>query len=263
MLVEEAGDAAAPALKAVLEDWRPGDATLVVTAGGLGPGGALRKAFEAAKAAVAIGVYADPPGRDEVEAALAAAGLARRDREAFGAVGGAGAGARPRATSRSSSRSSRSTSAATPAPLTAADIEACAPPAGEPEIDAVVALAADGEAGPAGGRVRRARRQPDRPDHRRRPLLPDAARRGDRRRGLEAGLARARPPVFGPRRARMAAQARAFGPDRLERALGLIVDTELVLRSSRPVPAAAAVERLLVRLAMLRRGRERQDEDRR
>ena len=74
--------------------------------------------------------------------------------------------------------------------------------------------------------------------------------------GIEAGLARARPPVNGPKRTRMAAQARAFGPDRLERALGLIVDAELALRSSRPVPAAALAERLLVRLAMLRRGRE-------
>ena len=73
--------------------------------------------------------------------------------------------------------------------------------------------------------------------------------------GVEAGLARARPPVFGPKRARMAAQARAYGVDRLEQALALVIDAELMLRSSRPVPAAALAERLLVRLAMLRRGR--------
>ena len=53
----------------------------------------------------------------------------------------------------------------------------------------------------------------------------------------------------------MAAQARAYGVDRLEQALALVVDAELMLRSSRPVPAAALAERLLVRLAMLRRGR--------
>ena len=86
VLVEDAGDAAAPVLKAALDDWRDGDATLVVTAGRLTPGSALRKAFEGAKRAVAIGVYDDPPGRDEIEAALAGAGLARPDREAFGAV---------------------------------------------------------------------------------------------------------------------------------------------------------------------------------
>jgi len=74
--------------------------------------------------------------------------------------------------------------------------------------------------------------------------------------GVDAGLARARPPVYGPKRTRMAAQARALGPARLETALGLIVDAELTLRSSRPVPAAAVAERLLLRLAMLPRGRD-------
>jgi DNA polymerase-3 subunit delta len=83
VLVEEAADAAAPAIRAALEDWRPGDAAIVVTAGGLGAGSALRKAFEAARQAVAIGIYADPPGRDEIEAALAAAGLPLPDRETF------------------------------------------------------------------------------------------------------------------------------------------------------------------------------------
>jgi DNA polymerase-3 subunit delta len=50
----------------------------------------------------------------------------------------------------------------------------------------------------------------------------------------------------------MAAQARALGPEKLERALGLIVEAELTLRSSRPVPAAALAERLFVRIAALR-----------
>ena len=71
--------------------------------------------------------------------------------------------------------------------------------------------------------------------------------------GPEAALARARPPVFGPRRARMAAQARALGAERLEAALGWITDTDLALRSSRPLPGLALVERLLLRIAASRR----------
>ena len=73
--------------------------------------------------------------------------------------------------------------------------------------------------------------------------------------GPEAALSRARPPVFGPRRARMAAQARALGESELEKALALIVEAELDLRSCRPLPGQALVERLFVRLAMLRRRR--------
>lgn len=255
VLVEEASEAIAPALRAALADWRPGDARIVVTAGQLTPGNALRKLAEAAPNAVAIAIYADPPGRDEIEAALEAAGLARPGREAFAAVedlanaldpGDFGQFVEKLALYKRSD----------PAALTPEDVAAVAPPAPEAEVDAVVALAADGDAlrlaaafrnlgagSPTGltiaaGRYFR--------------TLHAAASAAD---GPDAALARARPPVFGPRRSRMAAQARSLGPDRLERALGLIMEAELILRSSRPAPAAAVAERLFLRLAML--GRER------
>ena len=51
----------------------------------------------------------------------------------------------------------------------------------------------------------------------------------------------------------MAAQARALGPERLQLALAEIMEAELALRSSRPVPGPALVERLFVRLAVLKR----------
>jgi DNA polymerase-3 subunit delta len=51
----------------------------------------------------------------------------------------------------------------------------------------------------------------------------------------------------------MAAQARARGTGGLEKALALSIESDLALRSSRPTPARALVERLLVRIAMLRR----------
>jgi DNA polymerase-3 subunit delta len=255
VLVEEAGDAAAPALKAALDDWRPGDATLVVTAGDLKPASALRKLFEAAKAAVAIGVYADPPGRDEIEAALAAAGLGGVGREAFGAVEALAQALDPGDFARFVEKLGLYKRGDT-APLSPADVEACAPALGEAELETLVALAADGETGRLATAFRGLGGSPTSltiAAGRYFRTLHAAASAAD---GVEAGLARARPPVFGPRRTRMAAQARAFGPDRLERALGLIVDAELTLRSSRPVPGAAVAERLLVRLAMLRRGRD-------
>jgi DNA polymerase III subunit delta len=71
--------------------------------------------------------------------------------------------------------------------------------------------------------------------------------------GVEAGLSALRPPVFGPRRARMAAQARRLGVAQAERALGILIDTDLALRSSRPVPGMALAERALIRIAMLAR----------
>ena len=68
VFVEDAGDAAAPALTAALQDWRPGDAVLVVTAGSLGKASALKRVFEDHANAVSIALYDDPPSRDEVEA---------------------------------------------------------------------------------------------------------------------------------------------------------------------------------------------------
>ena len=256
VLVEDAGDAVAAAVKAALADWASGDARIVVTAGALGAGSALRKAFEAAPNAVAIGVYDDPPGREEIEAALAASGLKRPDRETMADVEALAQSLDPGDFAQFLAKLALY-KRGDPAPLSAEDLAACAPPAAEAEVDELVALAADGEAArlatafrgvggrggsPTGvtiaaGRYFRA--------------LHAAAAAAD---GPEAALARARPPVFGPRRARMAAQARALGPARLEAALGLIIEAELALRSSRPLPGPALVERMLVRIATLRRG---------
>lgn len=255
VLVEEAGEPALAAVKAALADWVAGDATIVVTAGGLGAGSGLRKAFEAAKNAAAVGVYADPPDRAEVEAALAAAGLAgaAAGREVTGEIEALARALDPGDFAQFIEKLALY-KRGDPSPLSSDDVAAVAPPSGEAEIDEVLMLAGDGDARGlarafrdlgggsatsvtiAAGRYLR--------------TLHAAASAGD----PEAALSRARPPVFGPRRSRMAGQARAFGRERLETALGLVMEAELALRSSRPVPAAALVERLLVRIAMLRRG---------
>jgi len=75
VLVEEANDGAAVPILAALDDWAEGDAQIVVTAGQLKATSKLRKAFEAHSNAYAVGIYDDPPSRDEIEAVLARAGL--------------------------------------------------------------------------------------------------------------------------------------------------------------------------------------------
>ena len=65
--VEDANDTAAPAVLAALEDWAPGDAQIIVTAGQLKASSKIRKAFENHPNAYAVGIYNDPP-------------IARRDR---------------------------------------------------------------------------------------------------------------------------------------------------------------------------------------
>ena len=179
VLVEDATDASSATVLGALEDWREGDARIVVTAGGLGAGSSLRKGFEAARNAVAIGIYDDPPGRDEIEAALAAAGLARPDREVMGEIEALARALDPGDFAQFVEKLALY-KRGDPAPLAAADIAACAPPTAE-DVDEVLMLAADGGGRAARRRLRRARRprrQPDRPHHRRGAALPHPLRRG-------------------------------------------------------------------------------------
>lgn len=256
VLVEEAGDGQAAPIAAALAGWRPGDARILVTAGVLGAGSSLRKAFEKAPRAVAIGLYADPPRRDEIEADLARAGLrgvtpeALVDIEALARGIDAGEFAQYLARLALYKRGD-------PAPLAPEDIAATAPLTQDADTDALLDLVADGRPAALVSAMRRLAGQGGTATGltiaaaRHFRALHAAASASD---GPEAALARTRPPVFGPRRTRMAGQARAFGPERLEKALGWIMDTDLALRSSRPTPGLAMVERLFIRIAMLRRG---------
>jgi len=67
--------------------------------------------------------------------------------------------------------------------------------------------------------------------------------------GAAAGVGKLRPPLFGPRRDAALRQAEGWGRDRLEEALAALLDTDLQLRSSSPVPQFALLERALIRLA--------------
>ena len=69
--------------------------------------------------------------------------------------------------------------------------------------------------------------------------------------GIEAAVGRLRPPAFGPRGQALAAQARRWGPARLESANRLLFQTDRMLRSAGDRPDQALVERCLIRLAMM------------
>jgi DNA polymerase-3 subunit delta len=255
VLVDDAGDGLAKIFALALEDWRDGDAAIVATAGALGAGSALRKAFEKARGAVSIGIYDDPPGRDEIAAQLAKAGLTDVPAAAAGDVEALARTLDPGDFARFVEKLGLY-KRGDPKLLTSGDIAACAPADIEADVDAVLHLAAEGNQAALVEEMRRVSGRGGNATSlmiaaaRHFRALHAAACAPD---GPDAALARARPPVFGPRRSRMAAQARALGSARLERALGWIMDTDLALRSGRPVPAMAIVERVFVRIAMLRR----------
>lgn len=257
VLIEGATDAVAAPILDALATHRPGDACLVVAAGQLPARSSLRKGFESARNAAAIGLYPDPPGRAEIEAALLRAGLDAASPEALDQLLALGADLDPGAFARFIEVVALH-KGRTPGPLRAEDVAAVAPQALEGDIDALLDAVAEGRPAAVIPSLRRLAAQGSQPvgiaiaASRHFRSLHAAAAAAD----AEAALARLRPPVFGPRRARMASQARRLGLGGTEKALMLITDTDLALRSPRPLPGMALVERALIRIASLpRRGR--------
>lgn len=253
MLVDGANDAVADPIVTALAEWRPGDAQIVATAGALKAASAIRKAFENHPEAYALGIYDDPPTREEIEATLARAGLGTVDRDAMADLSALAQALDPGDFAQTVERMALF-KLGDDTPLSSAEVARLAPTSIEAGVDEVLNAVAEAKAGEIGPVVARLRAQGVGAvtlcigaTRHFRALHTAASDPG----GPAAGLARVRPPVFGPRRNRMQRQAQTWGVTNLETALSLLIDTDLVLRSSAPAPDMAVMERTLVRLAML------------
>jgi DNA polymerase-3 subunit delta len=251
--VEEASDGLVETIGAALRDWKPGDAVIVVTAGGLTGKSTLKGLFEKAPNAVSIGLYDDPPSRDEIEAELKRAGLSRIAPEAM-----ADLTVLARALDPGDFRQTLEKVAlykhGDDTPLTTAEVAAMAPATLEAELDEVLHAAAEGRARDVGMLMRRLEGQGVVPVticlmalRHFRGLHVAATDPG----GVAAGLMKAR--IFGPRRDQMQRQAQAWGVKPLESVVAQLLETDLTLRSSSRAPGMALVERMLIRIAMTRR----------
>lgn len=253
VLVDDAGDAATPALAHALADWAPGDALIVVTAGALATGSKLRKLFEGDKRALALAVYDDPPSRAEIEEMLRAEGLTALPPESLRDLVALAQVLEPGDFRQTLTRIALY-KLGDPSPLTPAEIASLAPQSTEAELDDALAALAEG-------------RVADLP-----PLLSKLAAQGVQPvtvfigatrhfRTLHAlvsapggpaqGVERLRPPVYGPRREALLRQAGLWRLDKVEEALRDLTATDLMLRSSTRAPLRALAERALIRLARL------------
>jgi len=253
--VEDATDGLAKALTAALLDWQLGDAQIVVTAAQLTAKSALRKAFEGHGSAVAIGIYDDPPNRDDILNALKSAGLAAPSRDIMDGLLELAQTLEP-GDFRQTVEKVGLYKLGDVTPLTMEDVLACAPQSAEVNVDDVLDVVTQGQAQALGPVLRNLYAQGVTPV----TLCIGATRHFKRLHavasdpgGASAGIGRLRPPVFGPRRDKIVRQASAWGRDRLERALTALTDVDLQLRSSDSAPQNALMERTLIRLAMMAR----------
>lgn len=256
--VEDTTDAAAPAVKAALDDWQPGDAQIIVTSGALKATSKLRKMFETHKNAYAVGIYDDPPNRAEIERILTAAGLRAVPTDSMTALTELAATLGPGDFTQTVEKLSLYKHGDT-SDLSLDDIDACAPRSTEAALDDVLNVVAEARSGEIGPLIRRLQAQGTNAvslcigaTRHFRTLYAAASDPG----GPAAGVGRLRPPVFGKRRDVIIRQANAWGAIRLEMALTVLTDTDLQLRSAgQTAPAMAVMERALIRLAMLARAR--------
>jgi DNA polymerase-3 subunit delta len=254
VLIEGARDSLAGALTPVLPAIGPEDAFLVVTAEGLTARSALRRLFEQGAGLAALGLYPDPPDSAGLARMLEAAGLTTGlTAEAAEALGALAAQTGPGVLAQLTEKIAlyalgRET------PLGLEELMPLLPSAADSELDRLVTVVAEGRPEAVGPMIARLSAAGTGPvgmliaaGRHFRQLLAVAVAPD----GIEAGLKRLRPPAFGTRRSGLAAQARRWGPARLETANRLLFQTDRSLRAPGDRPDRALVERCLIRLAMM------------
>ncbi|MEQ3624570.1 MAG: DNA polymerase III subunit delta [Celeribacter sp.] len=256
VFVEDATDATTGAVETALAEWKPGDAVMVLSAGALKATSKLRKLFEKHPNALAAAIYDDPPGRAEIEAELRRAGVGEVDRAAMDDLTALARALDP-GDFRQTVEKLGLYKIGDASPLISAEVAAMAPATVEAELDDMLHAVAEAHAGEIGALMTRLGGQGVNPvsicitaTRHFRALHTAASHPG----GPAAGIATARPPIWGPRRDRMIRQAQNWGARRLEDALALLTDTDLSLRSAgQTAPQMAVVERALIRLSMMSR----------
>jgi DNA polymerase III subunit delta len=250
--VEDATDSLTPLIDAALKDWKPGDAQIVVTAGNLTGKAALKKLFDSHPFAYCAGLYDDPPGREEIEAALAKAGLTNIDREAATDLTVLARALDPGDFRQMLEKIALYKYQDT-TPLTPAEVAALAPATIEAEVDDLIHAVADQRRMDIAALVRRLEGQGTSPVtlcimalRHFRTLHAATCDPG----GVSSGMGKAR--INFKMRDAMQRQAQTWGRDKLETVLSLLVETDLTLRSSSRAPGMALMERALVRIAMIR-----------
>ena len=247
--VEDATDTLTPTITAALKEWRPGDAQIVVTAGGLTTKSAMVKLFEAHPTARCIGIYDDPPSREEIEATLRKAGLTEIDRAAMADLQTLARELDP-GDFRQTVEKIALYKWQDRTPLSPSDVAAMAPATIEAEVDDLIDAVAEGRSGAIGPMVRRLEGQGTQPV----AICIMALRHFRTLHALATDTSgQAHYRVRGPRKDRILRQSKDWGVKRIEDALALIVETDLTLRSASKAPAMAVMERALIRLAMMKR----------
>lgn len=242
--VEGANELVAQTIIETMQDWREGDAQLVITAGDLKKTSKLLKAFEGHREAYAWGIFDDPPDRAEIERLLKEAKL-QAEGPVLAALEDLARNLDPGDFRQTLEKLSLYKLSDAGTPVSLEDIAACAPASVEAAVDDILNIVAEKHATQIGPLMTRLQSQGVNA-----VTLSIMAMRHFRT--LHRVACNPGAPIWGVRdRDRVSRQSRDWGTAKLETALGILTDTDLQLRSAgQTAPAMAIIERTFIRLAM-------------
>ena len=249
VVVEDATDGLSAILQTAFDDWRPGDANIIVTAGNLTGKSSLKTLAEKHFAVICIGLYDDPPTREEIDAELKRAGLAAAPNDAMTELLTLSRTLDP-GDFRQTLEKIALYKYHDPSPLTPAEVADLAPATVETEADTLIDAVAEQRMADIGPVLRRLEGQ---------GMLPVTLCIAALRHFTTLHMMNTDPegPAIGyskasrafKRRDRMLKQASNWPVRQIEKALSLLVETDLTLRSSTRAPLMAVMERTLIRIA--------------
>lgn len=254
ILIEEGNETIAEIIIQAVEEWRDGDATIVVTAGSLKPSSSLRKFFEQKKNTYSLPIYDNSMTNFEVENIIAASGLQNVTQESFSHLVTIASELQP-GDFRQSVNKLALYKLNDEKPVTYQDIINCTPISNEADIDEVLDVILAGNKSKVSQILGRLSSQGTLPvtliiaaTRHFKALFSIISNPG----GVNAGAKALRPPVYGPRKEALTNQAQKWGPVKIKTVLKMLTATDLQLRSSnQQAPEMVLVERLFIRIAML------------
>ena len=229
VFVEGVTDTNSAVIDAAIQDWQKGDAILVLTANQLNTRSKLRKVIENNSNSVAVGIYNDPPNEKEIISIVSRYNLNNFESDAKKDLIALGRSLDPGDFQQTCEKLSlykyKDESV-----ITSTDINLCAPVTVDAALDEAIHIIAGARSAEVGPMLNRLFGQGVNPTTlciavtRHFRNLHSAASHPS---GPDIGLSRARPPVFGLRKERMVRQVRQWGGMRLEKALCVLIDTDL------------------------------------
>ena len=249
VVVEDATDGLSPTLQTAFDAWRPGDANIIVTAGNLTGKSTLKTLAEKHFAVICIGLYDDPPSREEIDAELKRAGLTATPPDAMTELLTLSRTLDP-GDFRQTLEKIALYKYRDATPLTPAEVTDLAPATVETAADTLIDAVAELRMTEIGPVLRRLEGQ---------GVLPVTLCLSAQRHFTTLHMMNTDPegPAVGyakasrafKRRDRMLKQAANWSTRQIEKALALLVETDLTLRSSSRAPLVAVMERTLIRIA--------------